>query len=280
MTTLITGARGKVGQAVIARLHAAHLPVRAASADPAELTVPSGVEIAELRLDAPETFDAALEGVRQVFLYPNPEGIDAFLTAAESAGVEHIVLLSSASVLAPDAANDPMGKHNLAVEQALLASGLPTTLLRAGAFASNALGWSWPIGNNQPIRHAFPDAGIALIHPLDIADIAVAALTGTELRGRALALTGPQTLTFREQLAIVSTAIGREVPLVTITRDEAAADMAQYMSPDYAGSLLSFWAAADAQPETICDTTESLLGTPARTFAQWAGENATAFSRN
>ncbi|MFD7454948.1 hypothetical protein [Kitasatospora sp. NPDC059827] len=34
MTTLITGACGQVGQAVIGRLHSAGLTVRAASADP------------------------------------------------------------------------------------------------------------------------------------------------------------------------------------------------------------------------------------------------------
>ncbi|UGT41718.1 NAD(P)H-binding protein [Nocardia yamanashiensis] len=78
MTTLVTGARGKIGQTVIARLHAAGLPVRAASAVPAEATVPSGVELAELRLDAPETFTAALKDARQVFLYAEPAGIDAF----------------------------------------------------------------------------------------------------------------------------------------------------------------------------------------------------------
>ncbi|WP_214327494.1 Tn3 family transposase [Nonomuraea sediminis] len=44
MTTLITGARGKVGQAVINRHHSAGLSVRAASAKPDELTVPAGVE--------------------------------------------------------------------------------------------------------------------------------------------------------------------------------------------------------------------------------------------
>ncbi|MGT2529510.1 hypothetical protein ACU4GG_22190 [Streptomyces nojiriensis] len=53
MTVLITGARGKVGRAVLDRLHAAGLAVRAASADPAGPTVPDGVEVVPLALDRP-----------------------------------------------------------------------------------------------------------------------------------------------------------------------------------------------------------------------------------
>ncbi|MFD0571318.1 SDR family oxidoreductase [Kitasatospora gansuensis] len=85
MTILITGARGKVGQAVLAGLHAAGHTVRAASAKPAELTVPAGVEVAELDLGRPETFAAALRGVRQVFLYPEPAGIHELIAEAEAA---------------------------------------------------------------------------------------------------------------------------------------------------------------------------------------------------
>lgn len=280
MTTLVTGARGKIGQAVIAQLHAADLPVRAASADLSELSVPAGVDTVELRLDAPETFGTALRGVSQVFLYPNPDGIDAFLAAAQAAGVEHIVLLSSASVLSPDAETDPMGAHNLAVEKALIASPITATLLRPGAFASNAFGWIRPIGQGQPIRHAYPEASLAIIHPQDIADIAVAALTGAELRGRTVTLTGPQSITVHTQLALLSEVLGHEVPLAQVTPDEAAQDMLEYMPADYVRSLLSFWATASVQPEAVADTTETLLGTPARTFAQWTRENAAAFSRN
>ncbi|MFE7351715.1 hypothetical protein ACFU8Q_00610 [Streptomyces sp. NPDC057543] len=48
MTILITGARGKVGRAVADRPHAAVPPVRAAGTNPAEPTVPAGVEIADV----------------------------------------------------------------------------------------------------------------------------------------------------------------------------------------------------------------------------------------
>ncbi|WP_197085231.1 hypothetical protein [Saccharothrix sp. ST-888] len=45
-------------------------------------------------------------------------------------------------------------------------------------------------------------------------------------------------------------------------------------------SLLNLWEAADHGLATIADTTETLIGRPARTFRQWARENAGAFTRH
>ncbi|WP_251091519.1 NAD(P)H-binding protein [Streptomyces sp. Caat 7-52] len=278
MTVLITGARGKVGRAVIGRLYGTGVPVRAASARPAELTAPAGVDVTELVLDRPETFPAALDGVRQVFLYPEPAGIDAFVKAARTAGVEHIVLLSSSSVLAPGAETDPLAAHSLRVERALAVSGLPCTFLRADAFASNAFGWSRPIGQGLPVQLAYPDAHLAPLHPEDLADIAVEALTGTALKGRAVTLTGGQSLTFREQLAVLSEVLDRDIAVETITHAEAEQQMGRFMPAPMAGSLLALWAAACAGPAPIAETTRTLLGRPERTFRQWATDNAAAFA--
>ncbi len=280
MTILITGARGQVGQAVVGRLHSAGLTVRAASAHPAELTVPAGVEVAELALDRPETFDAALRGVRQVFLYPQPAGIHELVKAAEAAGVEHVVLLSSSSVLGPDAADDPLASHSLQVERALTDSTLTCTFLRPDAFASNSLGWAHLIGRSMPLQLAHPDAHIAPIHPEDIADIAVEALTGTSLTGRSVTLTGPESLTFREQLALLADVLGREIPVERITRAEAEQQMGTYMPAPMVRSLLDLWEAAEHGPAAIADTTRTLLDRPARTFGQWARENAAAFTHH
>ncbi|MFJ9079891.1 NAD(P)H-binding protein [Streptomyces sp. NPDC102278] len=278
MTVLVTGARGRIGRAVVDRLHAAGTAVRAASARPAEPAVPAGVDTVELALNRPETFAAALAGIRRVFLYPEPAGIHDLVEAAGSAGVEHVVLLSSASVLAPGADTDPLASHSLRVERALADAPFTVTLLRPDAFAGNALGWAHPIGRRQPVRLAHPDAALAPIHPDDIADIAVRALTGDDLASRAITLTGPQSLTFREQLAVLSDVLGRDVPVEEITRAEAEREMGRYMPAPVVGSLLDLWAAATVTPVALADTTETLFGTPARTFARWARENAAAFA--
>ncbi|MQY05852.1 NAD(P)H-binding protein [Actinomadura macrotermitis] len=276
MTFLITGARGKVARAVTDRLHAAGHAVRTGSKDPAALT---GPDATALDLADPATFAAALDGVRRVFLYPEPSGIEDFLKAADAAGVEHIVLLSSASVLAPGAETDPLASHSLQVERALARSGIAHTFLRAGSFASNALGWAHFVSNGLPVQLAYPDAHLAVVHTDDIADIAAAVLTGDLSVDRPLTLTGPRSLTFREQLAVLGDVLGRDITVEQITRAEAERQMGRFMPAAMAGSLLDFWAAASAGPEPIADTTESLLGTPARTFERWVRENAAAFTR-
>ncbi|MCX5206489.1 NAD(P)H-binding protein [Streptomyces sp. NBC_00237] len=283
MTILITGARGQIGRVVVDRLHSAGLPVRAASARPAELTVPAGVGTVELVLDRPETFSAALDGVKQVFLYPNPAGIDELIKAATAAGVEHVVLLSSSSVLAPGAESEPLALHHSQVERALADSGLTATFLRPGAFNSNARGWARTIGQSLPVQLAYPEAEVASIHPDDVADVAVAALTGDaltgrSLTGRSLTLSGPESLSFRRQLALIGEAVGREIPVERISRAEQERQMAAFMPEPMVASLLKGWEAADGKAEDIADTTASLLGRPARTFAQWARENAHVFT--
>ncbi|MTE13246.1 NAD(P)H-binding protein [Nocardia aurantiaca] len=278
MTILVTGARGQIGRAVLTSLHAQGLPVRAASKDPSALNLPAGIQAVALRDDDPETLTAALENVRQVFLYANPATADLFVKAAEQAGVEHVVLLSSSAVDSPDAASNPIGASHLTVEKALAASTLTTTTLRPGGFDSNAFGWIPAVSAGQPIEHAYPDAALAMIHPLDIADIAVAALTGAELRGRTVKLTGPEAISFRAQIAALSEAIGREIPIAAITPAEAEAQLSRTMPPYIVKALLTIWSLTTDQPETPADTTETLLGVPARTFGQWARENAAAFT--
>lgn len=63
-----------------------------------------------------------------------------------------------------------------------------------------------------------------------------------------------------------------------ITHAEAEEQMSRYMPAPVVASLLAYWAAASEEPAAVEDTTQTLLGRPARTFRQWAAENAAAFS--
>ena len=278
MTIFITGARGSIARSVIERLHAAGTPVRAASKSPGELRVPEGVPTTTLNLSRPDLAGPAFDGVSAVFLYPQPEGIDDLLKAASSAGVERIVLLSSAWVLAPGAEQAPVARPNVLVERAITGSAITSTFLRPDAFATNARSWIGFIRDDQPVPLAYPDAHVAAIHPDDIADIAVAALTGDGLARHAVTLTGPESLTFRDQLATIAQTIGRGIGIGTISRAEAEQQMGAHMPAPIVANLLDVWAAATAGPAPIGDTTQTLLGRPARTFAQWAAENRDAFA--
>ena len=152
MTILVTGASGHVGRAVLNQLLAAGADVRASSRDPRTAQLPAGVPVVAADLTRPETLPAALAGVTPVFLYAQPEAIDSFVQAAQAAGVEQVVFLSSASLVEPGAADDPIAQHHRAVEQALERSGLAWTFVRPGAFATNALQWARAIRAEGVVR--------------------------------------------------------------------------------------------------------------------------------
>ncbi|MER6613449.1 SDR family oxidoreductase [Streptomyces xantholiticus] len=279
MTTLVTGSRGKVGSALLTLLHQQGLPVRAASASPGDLSTPAGVETLRCALDDPSTFRAALDSVTSVFLYAEPAHIDTFVAEAHAAGVEHIVLLSSSAVMAPDAADNPIAASHLAVEQCLAAGPLEATLLRPGAFAGNALQWAGALRSTGVVELPYPDSHGDPIHEHDIARVASAVLTRPGLRGGTHHLTGPQSLTFAEQIATVARAAGRRTPvdIRTVTREEWQKSVSAYLPGEFAQALLDYWASTDGSPAVLTRTVEELTGRPARPFAEWAEEHADAF---
>jgi uncharacterized protein YbjT (DUF2867 family) len=276
MTILITGARGTVGGGVLRRLHAAGHTLRASSRQPERLRLPADVETVPLDLARPDTFAAALRGVSQVFLYAEPDGVDDLARAAEAAGVRHIVLLSSSAALRPDAETDPLGRHHLLVERALARSAVASTILRPGAFAGNAYGWSHAIQAGGPVELAYPEARVVPIHEDDIADVAVVALTGETLTGQAVTLTGPEALTLREQVGEIAVRLGRDIPLRELTRAEAEQQLGRFMPAEFVDSLLDLQAGSVGTVPEISDA-ERITGKPARAFGQWVEEHLDAF---
>lgn len=277
MLTLVTGCRGRVGSTLTSLLHQGGHPVRAASRNPAQLSLPAGITSVACDLGDPDTFTAALEGVDSVFLYAEPSRIDDFLTAARAAGVEHIVLLSSSSVLAPDAAANPIAASHHAVEEALTASPLTATLLRPGAFAGNAYQWSRAFRDGHPVDLPYPRSETSPIDETDIAEAALAVLTDARLQGAAYHLTGPESLTATEQVELLAAASGSPARVNAVSRDVWKKSVAPFVPEEIAEALLTYWAATDGSPAEVTGDTEQLTGRPARTFAAWATEHAAAF---
>ncbi|MFD3945891.1 NAD(P)H-binding protein [Streptomyces sp. NPDC058579] len=293
MTVLVTGSRGRVASTLLGLLHSAGIKVRAASKNPTDLSPPGGtdsdsgtrsapdIDTVRCDLSNPADFDAALEGVDSVFLYAEPSHIETFLARATVAGVRHIALLSSSSVLAPDAAENPIAASHLAVERALEAAAargdVEATHLQPGAFATNALQWSWAIRAGRPVELPYPGSHGDPIHERDVAEAAFAVLTEPRLRGSSYLLTGPESLTFAEQLAILAEATGRPTPYTPVTPEQWKTSMSAHIPETFADALLSYWASYDGRPAPLSRTVEELTGHPARTFAQWATEHAEAF---
>ncbi|MFK4693983.1 SDR family oxidoreductase [Streptomyces pristinaespiralis] len=279
MTILVTGSRGKVGSALVALLHRQGLRVRAGSASPGDLTFPADVETVRCALDDPSTFPAALDSVTSVFLYAEPSHTDAFVAQAHAAGVGHIVLLSSSAVMSPDAADNPIAASHLLAEQALAAGPVEATVLRPGAFAGNALQWAGALRSTGALDLPYPQSHGDPIHEDDIARVAAAVLTGQGPRGGTHHLTGPQSITFAEQIATLSRAAGRTTPvdIRTVTREQWMESVSAFLPGEFARALLDHWASTDGSPAVLTRAVEELTGRPARTFGEWAEEHADAF---
>ncbi|MFF8268873.1 NAD(P)H-binding protein [Streptomyces sp. NPDC016562] len=272
MSILVTGGRGAVARGLCDLLTARGIAHRIGSR---ERDAPGAVHC---DLTDPATFAGALAGIRSVFLYAEASGIDAFVKEAVAAGVEHVALLSSSSVLSPGAADSPLSAAHLAVEQALLASPLRTTLLRPGSFASNARGWAWSMKSGRPVHLPYPGAYADPVHEADLAEAAFAVLTDPALGGRAYTLTGPQSLTFAAQIAIIGEVLGRPISFEAVSAEQWKAEVDGYIPGPYADALLEYWASTDGLPVEITPAVERLTGHPARTFRTWVEDHGDAFS--
>ncbi|MFF1823450.1 NAD(P)H-binding protein [Kribbella sp. NPDC058245] len=271
---LITGGRGAVASHLTTLLTAQNHAVRLASSDPGKL---DGVPAIKLDLTDPTTFKAALSGVDSVFLYAESAHITEFVAEAEAAGVQQVVILSTAAVLGPDAANDHLAKSHLAVEKAVDDSTLGTTILRPGAFAGNASAWAWPIKTGRPVSLPFPNAHSDPIHEYDVAEAAFTLLTEPRFQQREYVLSGPESLTFADQIDQLSAVIGRPIAINQVTPDEWKQEMADYVPGPYADALLNWWRSNDGKPVRLTGTVDHLTGHPARSFATWAQDHVNDF---
>jgi uncharacterized protein YbjT (DUF2867 family) len=274
---LVTGATGNIGSALVEELRALDAgPLRGLTRDVARAALPAGVEAVEGDTERPASLEPALEGVRSLFLLSRMGPDAEILDVARRAGVEHVVLVSSITAQSHPHLGPAM--ENLVVERLLKDSGMTWTILRPTQFASNALWWAGAVRDRHPVRLPYADTGLPTIHPADIASVARVALTEPGHDGMTYALTGPERITPRQQLEAVAEAVGREVPLAEIGREEAFRDMAAFLGDEAAAAVLDI-TGGDVNEEllTVRDTVTRVTGAPARTFGQWAAENADAF---
>lgn len=110
--------------------------------------------------------------------------------------MEHVVLLSSSSVLRSDAKTNPIALALSVVEEALDDAGLRRTFVRPGYFATNSLRWQ-SIRSARVFRTAFPEATTSPVHERDIAAVAAKALLDDARKSAAPAVLGAGPLTIR-----------------------------------------------------------------------------------
>ncbi|GAA2415375.1 NAD(P)H-binding protein [Nonomuraea africana] len=271
MTILVTGATGTVGRHVVEQLVERGERVRALTRNPARASFPAGVEVVAGDLTVTSTLEDAFAGVTAAHLI-NCGGDDLavlqngkeIVDLAVASGVRRVTVLSAWD-------DGPL-------EPAVQASSLEWTLVQPTEFMANALEWAQPIRESGEVREPFPGTKTAMIHEADIAAVIVTALTEEGHSGQSYFLTGPELLDVPDKLRRISDAIGREIGLVELTRDQARAEMLAAGVPEEMIAF-KFMVFGDLPwgPYTVQPTLEKVTGRPGRTFAQWAAENADRF---
>lgn len=280
---LITGATGHVGSELIQQLAGGPRALRAMTRRPDALRLPQ-LEVVRGDFDDPASLDRALRGVESVFMMSaqaigaaaRPTHDLAFVDACRRARVRKIVKLSVLDGGGSDP-NDPIARWHAAAESAVRESGAAWTLLRPGRFMSNALGWAPLIKRGDDVFLSFATRPAASIDPSDIAAVAAAALIDDAHAGRSYELSGPESLTPIDELAILARELGRALQPKLVSLADARAGLLKHgMSEPIADAIMR--QTESDRGTAVLSTVADVTGRPARTFAHWAHAHRGAFA--
>jgi uncharacterized protein YbjT (DUF2867 family) len=263
--TLVLGGTGKTGRRIVQRLQATGRPVRVGT--------PAATPPFDWTDEA--TWPAALDGVGSVYVtyYSDlavpgaAEAVGTFADRAVDRGVRRLVLLSGRG--------EEGARRG---EQALRQSGADWTIVRSAFMAQN-FDESFFL---EPLRAgevAFPadqDLAEPFIDADDIADVAVAALTGDGHVGQLYEVTGPRLLTWADAVAEIAAAAGRPIRYVPVSLEEYASLLLENQVPAEVVKMLTdlFAEVLDGRNAHVTDGVQRALGRPPRDFADYARDAA------
>ena len=262
---LIIGATGKTGRRIATRLNEQGYEIREGSRRSA----------LPFDWDDSATWAPALDGISAAYVSYFPDlampgavaRVEELAQHAKSAGVGRLVLLSG------------RGEHHARLgEEAVRASGVPFTLVRAAWFAQN---FSEGYLRDPILAGLLPMPGGDVREPIvdvdDIADVAVTALTEDGHAGETYEVTGPRLLSFAEMAAILSTATGRQIRHQPISFDEFHASLTQGAGPFIADIFTGIARETlDGRNAHLTDGVQRALNRAPRDFAIFAEKAAAA----
>jgi uncharacterized protein YbjT (DUF2867 family) len=277
---LITGATGNVGSAVLDNLSSTDANLRALTREEsnAKSLRDRGVEAVVGDFLEPETLGPALEGVSTVFLLTpiHPEQVhqatNVIRAARESGNDPRIVRLSvhQASHEAPTR----ISRQHAEIEDELISSGLPYTLLRPQSFMQNTLATAPTVASEGRIYQPFEDGRLGMIDARDIGEVAAKVLIEEGHEGEVYTLTGPATISFYDVAGALSEVLGKEVGYVPISLEKAKEVMLNVGIPEWKADALNEYAKAHSEgySDWTTDYFEQLTGHPATTFKKFASD--------
>ena len=272
---LITGAAGKTGQAVIQALSMRGETLRALVHDPGQIQTVKALGVHEVLVGDllyRSALDEAFKDVRAVYQIPpnvNPDEVvigKNMIDAAQSAGIEHFVFHS---VLQPQIEAMPHHWKKLRVEEALLQSGLPFTILQPTAYMQNILAQWDNIIQRGSYSAPYPEeTRLSMVDLEDVAQVAATVLTEAGHAGATYELVGEHAISQIKVAAILSQKLNRPIQItVTPLKDWEERARASGLGDYQVDTLIRmFRYYADYGFEGNSHVLNWLLGRPPRSF--------------
>jgi uncharacterized protein YbjT (DUF2867 family) len=277
----VTGVTGGVGGRVARRLadHGVQQRLlvrdeaRAPSLEHAEVAVFGGYEDGD-------GMRRALDGVGTLLLVSAAEDPARVLLhktavdAAVAAGVRRIVYTSFVGA-APDA-TFTFARDHFHTEQHIEQSGVAWTFLRHNLYIDFIPLLCPPEG---VIRGPADDGRVAAVSRDDIAEVAVAVLTGEGHEGQAYDITGIEAFTLTEAAAELSRVTGRHIAFEDETLEEARESRKPSGAPDYEieGWVTSYAAIGAGDLEAVSDCVERFCDREPQRLGDWLRANPESY---
>ncbi|OQP61949.1 NmrA family transcriptional regulator [Niastella vici] len=256
---LVIGSNGKTGRRIYKKLTDKNIPVVGAtySGNP------------KFDWNDSATWENVLNNINGVYIsyYPDlavpgaVKVIAAFCDLAVQKGVQKLALLSGRGE-----------EEAQQCEKIVMNAGVDFTIVRASWFCQNfseghflepvlAGEVALPVGN---VGEPFVDAD-------DIADVAVAALTEDGHSNKIYEVTGPRLLTFKDAIAEIAQATGKDIRFEQVSMDAYAAMLAEYGVPKDFIWLVTylFTEVLDGRNESIKDGVQQALGRKPTDFSEY-----------
>jgi uncharacterized protein YbjT (DUF2867 family) len=277
---LVTGATGKVGGALLDNLANDDVDLRALVRDEskAESLEGRGVEAVLGDFLKPETLGPALEGVSDVFLLTpiHPQQVTQatnVIEAAKGSGNDPRIVRISVHQASHDAP-PRISRQHAEIEDALVSSGLPYTLLRPQSFMQNTLMAAPTVASQSKIYQPMKDGRLGMIDARDIGEVAARVLTEEGHEGKVYTLTGPAAISFYDVAEALSEVLDREVNYVPIPPEKAKEAMLGRGIPEWVADALNEYAKAHSEgySDWTTDDFEALTGHPANSYEEFASD--------
>jgi NAD(P)H dehydrogenase (quinone) len=208
---VVTGASGKVGRVIAARLAGAGRAPVLLVRDAARAPALHGASVVVADFRDGDSIRAALRAGDRVFMVSVHESVpdriaahESFVAAAAAADVGLVAYLSMVNP-SPTAAF-PHGRSHHATEVLVREAGLPHAFLRMNLFLDDLPLW---FDGDGVCRGPGGDGRVSLVSRADVAAVAAAVLADPSHDGEALDVTGEESATLGALAAVCAEGLGR-----------------------------------------------------------------------